>query len=130
MDGRRSFITEVRYAHPRAIFAVSGGGDPALPGSVWQIALGMSLDPLWKRLRDFDWMGVNLSGDEARKIQKLLQDLSARREVRAMKASQELWTFLRARPGLAVLVRPFLQDIRHISEPAVQGEIDDLIGLE
>lgn len=89
----------------------------------------MSADPLWKRLRGFDWEGVDLLEKDARKIQKLLQDLSAKREARAMKASQDLWTFLRARPGLVASIRPFLQEIRSISEPAVQGEIDDLIGL-
>jgi hypothetical protein len=90
----------------------------------------MSSDPLWKRLRDFNWKSSNLSDQEAKKVQKLLQDLSAKREARAMKASQDLWIFLRARPGLAVSVQPFLQDIWQISVPAVQGEIDDLIGLE
>jgi hypothetical protein len=89
----------------------------------------MGLDPLWKRLRDFDWRGIDLSPDEAKKIQKLLQDLSAKREARAMKASQDLWTFLRANPGLVVSLRPFLQEIWKISEPAVQGEIDDLMEL-
>ncbi|YCM44776.1 hypothetical protein V2O64_01930 [Verrucomicrobiaceae bacterium 227] len=90
----------------------------------------MSSDPLWKRLRDFDWKSVNLTEVEAKRVQKLLQDLSAKREARAMKASQNLWTFLRTKPGLAVSLRPFFQDIRQISEPAVQGEIDDLMGLD
>lgn len=90
----------------------------------------MSPDPLWKRLRDFDWKGADLSEKDARKIQNLIQDLAAKREARAMKASQDLWTFLRARPGLVVSVRPFLQEVWRISEPAVQSEIDELIGLE
>ena len=106
-----------------------GGGDPALPLSACQLASCMNSDPLWKRLRDFDWKGADLSEKDAKKIQKLLQDLSAKREARAMKASQDLWTFMRANPGLAGSVRPFLQEIRQISEPAVQGEIDDLMGL-
>lgn len=90
----------------------------------------MSSDPLWKRLRDFDWRGASLSEKDARKIQKLLQDLSAKKEARAMKASQDLWTFMRANPGLADSVRPFLQEIWQISDPAVQGEIDDLMRLD
>jgi len=90
----------------------------------------MSSDPLWKRLRDFDWVEVNLSTKDAKKLQKIIQDLAAKREARAMKASQDLWTFLRARPGLADSVRPFFLEIRRISEPAVQAEIDDLIGMK
>ncbi len=105
------------------------GGDLALPLWIRRLISCMSSDPLWKRLRDFDWKGIDLSGNEAKKLQKLLQDLSAKREARAMKASQDLWTFMRANPGLGISVRPFLQEIRQISEPAVQGEIDDLIGL-
>ncbi|MFT6862339.1 MAG: hypothetical protein ACJAVK_000897, partial [Akkermansiaceae bacterium] len=56
-------------------------------------------------------------------------DLAAKKEARAMKASQKLWSLIRANPIFSGPVRPYLEEIRHISEPAVRDEINDLIDL-
>jgi hypothetical protein len=46
-----------------------------------------------------------------------------------MKASQKLWSFMRANPSVCGPVRPYLEEIRDISEPAVKDEINDLLNL-
>lgn len=89
----------------------------------------MSSDPLWKRLRNFDWSPTKLSVKESKEVQKLLQDLAGKKEARAMRASQNLWTLMKANAELAPVIRPFLQEIRSISESSVRGEIDDLLEL-
>lgn len=85
-------------------------------------------DPLWKRLRDLDWQAAEIADKEARKAQKLLQDLASHKEVRAMKASQKLWTLLKPPSNYGPLIEPFLNEIYGISTPAVQQEINDLLG--
>ncbi len=89
----------------------------------------MSAEPLWKRLRMEKWEKHGVSPEDGKVLTKLLQDLAAKKEVRAMKASQKLWTLLRANPSFSGAVRPYLQEIFHISEPAVRDEINDLIEL-
>ena len=89
----------------------------------------MSSDPLWKRLRNFDWEAADISGKEAKEVRKLLQDLSGKKEARAMRASQNLWRLMKANAELVQVIRPFLQEIRMISEDAVQSEIDELLEL-
>ncbi len=89
----------------------------------------MSIDPLWKRLRSVDWEKAGISPESGKKLTKLLQDLAAKKEVRAMKASQKLWSFVKANPSFSGPIRPYLQEIFHISEPAVRDEINDLIDL-
>lgn len=85
-------------------------------------------DPLWKRLRDLDWHAAGIEEKEARSAQKLLQDLASHKEARAMKASQKLWTLLKPPSKYGPLIEPFLLEIHKISTPAVQGEINDLLG--
>ena len=41
--------------------------------------LGMNSDQLWKRLWNFSWEGASISVREAKKIKKLLQDLSRKK---------------------------------------------------
>ncbi|MGC6426125.1 MAG: hypothetical protein ACON5H_03905 [Akkermansiaceae bacterium] len=84
-------------------------------------------DPLWKRLRDLNWQGAGIHDQDARGLQKLLQDLSSHKEVRAMKASQKLWSLLKPPSKFGLLIRPFLVEIHGISTPAVRREIDDLL---
>ena len=90
----------------------------------------MSSDPLWKRLRNFNWEGAGISAKEAKKVQKLLQDLAGKKEARAMRASQNLWSLVKANAVVMPIIRPFLQEIRKISDAAVQSEIDELLELE
>jgi len=89
----------------------------------------MSSDPLWKRLRFVNWGAFGISPEHGKHLSKLLQDLAAKKEARAMKASQKLWSLIRANPDFSGPVRPYLEEIRHISEPAVRDEINDLIDL-
>lgn len=84
-------------------------------------------DPLWKRLRDLDWAAAGIADQEARSVQKLIQDLSSHKEARAMRASQKLWTMLKPPSGVGPLIDPFLREIRKISTSDVQREIDDLL---
>jgi hypothetical protein len=89
----------------------------------------MSSDPLWKRLRNFDWGGAGISVKEAKKVQKLLQDLAGKKEARAMRASQNLWSLMKANVVVTPIIRPFLQEIREISDVSIQSEIDELLAL-
>ncbi|MDB4541568.1 hypothetical protein N9192_01595 [Akkermansiaceae bacterium] len=82
-------------------------------------------EPLWKRLRDLDWAGIDEK--EARSVQKLLQDLSSHKEARSMKASQKLWTLLKPPCTYGKIIQPFLYEIRKISSQAVKSEINDLL---
>lgn len=84
-------------------------------------------DPLWKRLRDLDWPATGVDEKGARKVQKLLQDLSSHKEARSMKASQKLWTLLKPPCGFAKTIEPFLKEIWKISPADVQREIEDLL---
>lgn len=84
-------------------------------------------DPLWKRLRDLDWSAAGVNEQDARKVQKLLQDLSSHKEARSMKASQKLWTMLKPPCGFGEMIEPFLRDIWKISTADVQREINDLL---
>lgn len=111
-------------AHVGALVCGSSGGEDALSNF-----FAMSSDPLWKRLRNFDWSPANLSLSESKEVQKLLQDLAGKKEARAMRASQRLWSYLKGNSGLVPLIRPFLYEIRLISDPAIQSEIDDLLKL-
>ncbi|MDG1072154.1 MAG: hypothetical protein P8P32_11125 [Akkermansiaceae bacterium] len=90
----------------------------------------MSSDPLWKRLRNFNWEGAGISVKEAKKVQKLLQDLAGKKEARAMRASQNLWSLMKANAVVTPIISPFLQEIRKISGAAVQSEIDELLEVE
>lgn len=95
-----------------------------------ELASFMSSDPLWKRLRSVNWGERGISPEHGKQLTKLLQDLAAKKEARAMKASQKLWTLMRANPSFSGPVRPYLQEIHYISEPAVKDEINDLLDLE
>ena len=89
----------------------------------------MSIDPLWKRLRSVNWETRGISAENGKQLTKLLQDLAAKKEARAMKASQKLWSFVKANPSFSGPIRPYLQEIFHISEPSVRDEINDLMEL-
>ena len=89
----------------------------------------MSSDPLWKRLRNFDWESARLSVKEGKEVRKLLQDLAGKKEARAMRASQGLWSLIKANGDLGSVIRPFLNEIRKISELPVQEKIDELLDL-
>jgi hypothetical protein len=89
----------------------------------------MSSDPLWKRLRSINWADLEIASEDGKKLTKLLQDLAAKKEARAMKASQKLWSLVKANPSFSEPIRPYLQEIFHISEPAVRDEINDLMDL-
>lgn len=95
-----------------------------------QLRFCMSLDPLWMRLRSVSWGDHGISPEHGKELSKLLQDLAAKKEARAMKASQKLWTFVRANPSFSGPLRPYLEEIRYISEPAVKDQINDLLDLE
>ena len=90
----------------------------------------MSSDPLWKRLRSVDWGVRGISPKHGKELSKLLQELAAKKEARAMKASQKLWSLIKANPAFAGPVRPYLEEIWHISELAVKDEITELMNLE
>jgi hypothetical protein len=47
-----------------------------------------------------------------------------------MKASQKLWSLIKANPAFTGPVRPYLEEIWHISELSVQDEITELMNLE
>jgi len=89
----------------------------------------MSSDPLWKRLRAVNWQDHGISTEQGKELAKVLQDLAGKKEARAMKASQKLWSFIRANSSSAEALRPFLEEIRHISEPAIRDEIHELLEL-
>jgi hypothetical protein len=76
-----------------------------------------------------NWGADGISPEHGKELSKLLQDLAAKKEARAMKASQKLWSFMRANPSVCGPVRPYLEEIRDISEPAVKDEINDLLNL-
>ena len=101
------------------------GGEDPLPDF-----FAMSSDPLWKRLRNFNWEGAGISDKEAKKVQKLLQDLAGKKEARAMRASQNLWSLMKANAVVTPIICSFLQEIRKISDVAVRSEIDELLELE
>jgi hypothetical protein len=84
-------------------------------------------DPLWKRLRELDWTETRLSESDVKKHQKLLQHLASRKEARALKAAQELWSLHKTPAPLGRLLKPFLLEIREISTDVVKKEIDELI---
>ncbi len=75
------------------------------------------------------WEKDGISPDQGKVLTKLLQDLAAKKEARAMKASQKLWSLLRENPSFLGPIRPYLQEIFHISEPAVCDEINELMDL-
>lgn len=86
-------------------------------------------NPLWKRLRDYDWEGAGVAAVRAKEVQKLMQDLASHKEVRSMRASQRLWSLLRADENLKTVAKPFLEDVRRIATPSVTQEIDELLGM-
>ena len=90
----------------------------------------MSSGPLWNRLRNFSWEDTGISVKEAKTVQKLLQDLAGKKEARAMRASQNLWSMMMKNVVVTPVIRPFLEEIRKISDSAVQREIDELLELE
>ena len=83
---------------------------------------------LWMRLREIDWSAAGVSEARGKETAKLLRDLASRKELRAMRASQQLWSLLGKDAALGGVVRPFLQEIRGISSAEVRGEIDELLG--
>jgi len=89
----------------------------------------MSTNALWMRLRQTQWDQYGLSTQEGQQLDKWLQDLAGRKAKRSMKASYELWQWLKTSPSPQSLevIASFLEEIHSISAPEVQSEISDLI---
>ena len=86
-------------------------------------------DTLWMKLRKVRWEDFPTSPSCKKNLPRLLESLASRKESRAMKASHDVWTALcsgKVYPA-AEAACPFLIDILQISEPAVQGEILDML---
>lgn len=90
--------------------------------------IGMA-DSLWMRLRRIDWEGCGISPGDGKKIAKLIEQLSSRKQMRAMKAAHQLWGMFsetRFAPASTATI-PFLIEILGNAEPGVQGEILDIL---
>lgn len=86
-------------------------------------------DALWMRLRDVAWGQYEVSSGKPERLGKLIADLSSRKKVRAMRASQELWRLVCSgglRSGASVVV-PFLVEVIDVSEDEVRCEILDIL---
>ena len=83
-------------------------------------------DPLWMKVRAVNWEAHSITPERGRQLAKLLKDLSSRKEQKAMRASQQLWSLLPPGDPATQLLLPFLTEIRKISSPAVRSEIDEL----
>lgn len=46
-----------------------------------------------------------------------------------MRAGQNLWSLMKTNAVVTPVIHPFLQEIRKISDTAVQSEIDELLEL-
>ena len=80
------------------------------------------------RLREVDWVGAGVPEGRGREAAKLLCVLAGRKELKAMRASQQLWSLLgKGDDDLGEKVRPFLLEIREISTEGVRSEIDELL---
>lgn len=85
-------------------------------------------DSLWMRLREVPWKKYETSPSSKKAIPKILENLSSRKEARAMKASHDLWLALcsgEVYPA-AEPCFPFLIEVFDISSDSVQEELLDV----
>jgi hypothetical protein len=86
-------------------------------------------DSLWIRLRKVPWDRFNCAPGTDKKVPKMLENLSSRKQPRAMKAAHELWSAL-CSGGIQPAAEPstpFLVEILGICKQGVQSEILDIL---
>ena len=86
-------------------------------------------DALWMKLRKVTWEDYEVSPRCTKQVPRIIEALSARKESKAMKAAHDLWVALCSEKvwPAAEPACPFLFDVLRIAQPAVQGEIIDIL---
>ena len=84
---------------------------------------------LWMRLRDVAWSDYSTSEGNGERIPRLLQDISSRKNSRAIKASHILWRTLCSDTirSAAEPTTPFLIELLQQAQAEVQFEIIDIL---
>lgn len=84
-------------------------------------------DALWMKIREIEWDKFPANGNA--NVPNLLKNLASRKEQRAMKASQQMWTALCGSGKIHAAAEPcvpFLVEILSISTIGVQDSIIDI----